>query len=174
MLEQTDITRGLVGKYVDTFAFPLSADCSAIACRAVDGRLEIRWQGLTLPYTTFDKDQRVIHAAITENKHLGAVLEFIKDEQDKAAPKKRRAGKQHTRYTPTGRRNDGWISKLARRKKRPAQPARAPILDVYALSGCATVSPQVRHFYFADGGTFQLGCNTRRGIVRATSKCDFC
>jgi transposase len=104
MLEQTDITRGLVGKYVDTFAFP-------------DGRLEIRWQGLTLPHTAFDKDQRVTHAAITENKHLGAVLEFIKDEQDKAAPKKRRAGKQHTRYTPTGRRNDGWNSKLARRAK---------------------------------------------------------
>lgn len=52
------------------------------------------------------------HAAITENKHLSAVLEFIKQEQDKAPPKKRRAGKQRTRYEPTGRRSPGRPSKL--------------------------------------------------------------
>jgi len=52
----------------------------------------------------FDKDQRVTHAAITENKHLSAVLEHIKAEQDKAPPKNRRAGKQATRYQPTGKR----------------------------------------------------------------------
>ncbi|ASP23621.1 transposase (plasmid) [Antarctobacter heliothermus] len=48
---------------------------------------------LSLPYSAFDKDQRVTHAAITENKNLSAVLEFIKEEQDKAPPKKPRAGK---------------------------------------------------------------------------------
>ncbi len=73
------------GKYVDSYEFP-------------DGRLEFRWKGMSLPYTVFDKDQRVTHSAITENKHLSAVLEHIKIEQDKAAPKKRRAGKQRTRY----------------------------------------------------------------------------
>ena len=61
------------------------------------------------------------HAAITENKHLSAVLEYIKAEQDKAPPKKRRAGKQATRYQPTGKRNDGWNSKLARRAKEKAE-----------------------------------------------------
>ena len=50
ILEPTEITRGLVGKYVDTFAFP-------------DGRFEVRWQGISLPYSVFDKDQRVTHAA---------------------------------------------------------------------------------------------------------------
>ena len=60
------------------------------------------------------------HAAITENKHLSAVLEHIKAELDKAPPKKRRAGKQATRYQPTGKRNDGWNSKLARRAKEKA------------------------------------------------------
>jgi len=45
------------------------------------------------------------------------VLEFIKKEQDKGAPKKRRAGKQRSRYQPAGRRNDGCNSKLARRAK---------------------------------------------------------
>jgi len=45
------------------------------------------------------------------------VLEHIKVEQEKSTPKKRRAGKQSTRYQPNGRRNDGWNSKLARRPK---------------------------------------------------------
>jgi len=96
---------------VDTFAFP-------------DGSFEVRWKGVSIPYSVFDKDQRVTHAAITENKRLSAVLEHIKAEQDKAAPKKRRAGKQATRYQPSGRRNtEGWNSKLARRAKKQAEAA---------------------------------------------------
>ena len=104
ILQENEITRGLPGKYVDSYEFP-------------DGRLEFRWKGVALPYSVFDKDQRVTHAAITENKRLGAVLEFIKEEQDKTPPKKRRAGKQRSRYKPTGRRNDGWNSKLAKAAK---------------------------------------------------------
>lgn len=103
ILEENEITRGLPGKYVDSYEYP-------------DGRLDFRWKGVSLPYSVFDKDQRVTHAAITENKRLGAVLEFIKEEQDKAPPKKRRAGKQRSRYKPNGRRNDGWNS-LADRKR---------------------------------------------------------
>ncbi|WP_370205281.1 ISNCY family transposase, partial [Pararhodobacter marinus] len=116
ILEENEITRGLPGKYVDSYAF-------------ADGRLEFRWKGASLPYSAFDKDQRVTHAAITENKRLGAVLKFIKDEQDKAPPKKHRAGKQRTRYEPNGRRNDGWNSKLARaaKEKRGARPGVATI-----------------------------------------------
>ena len=104
ILAETEITRGLPGKYVDTYEF-------------ADGRLEFRWQGVALPHTVFDKDQRVTHAAITENKHLSAVLEHIKAEQDKAPPKKRRAGKQRTQYTPNGRRNTGWNSLTDRKAK---------------------------------------------------------
>ena len=103
ILQENEITRGLPGKYVDSYEF-------------ADGRLEFRWKGVSLPYSVFDKDQRVTHAAITENKHLSAVLEHIKAEQDKAPPKKRRAGKQRSRYEPTGRRNDGWNT-LADRKR---------------------------------------------------------
>lgn len=110
ILAENDITCALPGKYVDTYEFP-------------DGRFEVRWKGVSLPYSVFDKDQRVSHAAITENKHLSAVLEYIKAEQDKAPPKKRRAGKQRTRYEPTGRRNDGWNSLAARQAKaRAAAP----------------------------------------------------
>ena len=61
MLEVNDVTLGLVGKYVDTNVF-------------ADGRFQVRWNGLPLHYTVSDKNQRVTHAAITENKHLGAVL----------------------------------------------------------------------------------------------------
>jgi hypothetical protein len=45
-----------------------------------DGGFEVRWKGASIPYSIFDKDQRVTHAAITENKRLGAVLEHIKAE----------------------------------------------------------------------------------------------
>ncbi|MGJ8606208.1 MAG: ISNCY family transposase [Marivita sp.] len=113
ILQENEITRGLPGKYVDTYEF-------------ADGRLEFRWKGVSLPYSVFDKDQRVTHAAITENKHLSAVLEHIKAEQDKAPPKKRRAGKQRSRYEPTGRRNTGWNS-LADQKR---------IADRKASKGC--------------------------------------
>lgn len=69
MLEVNDISRGLVGKYVDTYAY-------------ADGRLDVRWKGHSLRYTVFDMDQRVTHAAITENKRLGEVLAYIKERQD--------------------------------------------------------------------------------------------
>lgn len=69
MLEENDVTRGLVGRYVETYAY-------------ADGRLDVRWKGHCLPYTMFDKDQLVTHAAITENKHLGEVLAYIKERQD--------------------------------------------------------------------------------------------
>jgi hypothetical protein len=69
MLEENEITRGLVGKYIDTYAF-------------ADGRLEMRWKGIALPYKMFDMDQRVTHAAVTENKRLGDVLSMIKARQD--------------------------------------------------------------------------------------------
>lgn len=99
ILAENEMTRGLPGKYVDTYAFP-------------DGRLEVRWKGASIPYSVFDKDQRVTHAAITENKHLSAVLEFIKKEQGQRPPKKRRAGKQRTQHEPTGRKSPGPPSKM--------------------------------------------------------------
>ncbi|AUX79466.1 hypothetical protein NXT3_PC00293 (plasmid) [Sinorhizobium fredii] len=37
----------------------------------------MRWMGHSLPYRVFDKDQRVTHAAITENKRLSDVLAYI-------------------------------------------------------------------------------------------------
>jgi hypothetical protein len=48
-----------------------------------DGRLEVRWKGRLLPYSAFDKLQRVSHAAIIENKRLGEILAWIKERQDR-------------------------------------------------------------------------------------------
>ncbi len=114
ILEENDVTRDLPGKYVDSYEF-------------ADGRLEFRWKGVPLPFRVFDKDQRVTHAAITENKHLSAVLEHIKAEQDKAPPKTRRAGNQRTKYEKTGRKPPGRPSLMEPyyQRKRAERQARA-------------------------------------------------
>jgi hypothetical protein len=44
--------------------------------------MEVRWKG-RLPYSAFDKLQRVSHAAIVENKRLGEILAWIKELQDR-------------------------------------------------------------------------------------------
>ena len=69
MLRPEGIAVRLRGKMVEVYDFP-------------DGRLEIRWKGRSLPYSAFDKLQRVSHAAIVENKRLGEVLAWIKEQQD--------------------------------------------------------------------------------------------
>jgi hypothetical protein len=60
----------LRGKMVEIYDFP-------------DGRLEVRCKGRSLPYSAFDKLQRVSHAAIVENKCLGEILTWIKEQQDR-------------------------------------------------------------------------------------------
>ena len=90
MLEESDVTRGLVGRYVETYAF-------------ADGRLDVRWKGHSLSYRVFDKDQRVTHAAITENKRLSDVLAYIKEQQDQRLPPKVKTNSEKNGYTPRGR-----------------------------------------------------------------------
>ncbi|NKK94072.1 ISNCY family transposase, partial [Rhizobium leguminosarum bv. viciae] len=90
MLEETDITRGLVGRYVETYAY-------------ADGRLDVRWKGHSLSYRVFDKDQRVTHAAITDNKRLSDVLTYIKEQQDQRLPPKVKTNSEKNGYTPRGR-----------------------------------------------------------------------
>jgi hypothetical protein len=54
-LKPEGIAVRLRGKMVDIYDFP-------------NGRLEFRWKGRWLPYSAFDKLQRVSHAAIVENR----------------------------------------------------------------------------------------------------------
>src|SRR6202167_543559 len=67
-LKPKGIAIRLRGKMVDIYDFP-------------DGRLEVRWKGRSLPYSAFDKLQRVSHAAIVENKRLGEILAWIKEQR---------------------------------------------------------------------------------------------
>jgi hypothetical protein len=114
ILEDSQHARSAIGKYVETYAY-------------VDRQLEIRWKGISLPYRIFDPtQQRVTHAAITENKHLGETLAFIMAQQQAdAAPKIGPVGKQRTRYIPTGKPKPGRKSWLDKRAERRAAEARA-------------------------------------------------
>ena len=111
MLEESEVSRSLVGKYVDTYAWP-------------DGRFDVRWKGFSLPYRAFDPDQqRVTHAAITENKRLSEALAYAKEIQDARLAEPAKVGKQRTKYTPTGRKPQGpkgWIEKRADRRRAEA------------------------------------------------------
>lgn len=110
MLEETEVTRGLAGRYVETYAY-------------ADGRLDVRWKGHSLPYTIFDKDQRVTHAAITENKRLSDVLAYIRDRQDRQTKPAVKTNSDKIGYKPRGRKpgkrtdfmNDPVV--IARREK---------------------------------------------------------
>ena len=105
MLEENELSRALVGKYVDTYVF-------------VDGRFEVRWKGQSLPYRVFDMDQRVTHAAITENKRLSAVLAHVKKMQEKAPPKPEvRTNSEKMGYKPKGRRQGRPSASRAQRQR---------------------------------------------------------
>lgn len=99
-LEVNDLTRGLVGKYVDVYEMP-------------DGRIQVRTKGVALPHSILNPERRVTHAAITENKHLSAVLAHIKAEQEAqpANPKVKPVSRKNG-YVKTGRRPPGRPSKL--------------------------------------------------------------
>ncbi len=110
MLKETEVTRGLVGRYVETYAY-------------ADGRLDVRWKGYCLPYSVFDKDQRVTHAAITDNKRLGDILAYVKERQEQQDKPKVKSNSDKNGYVKRargpGRRKD-FISDpavIARRKK---------------------------------------------------------
>lgn len=90
MLQETEITRGLAGRYVETYAY-------------ADGRLDVRFKGHTLPYTVFDKDQRVTHAAITENKRLGEVLAYVMERQSELDAPKVKSNSEKNGYVKRAR-----------------------------------------------------------------------
>jgi hypothetical protein len=78
ILEPSEQAKAAIGKRVTVVDYP-------------DGRLAIRYRGVELAYHTFDKIQQVDHGAIVENKRLGAVLAFIREEQLRREPQRRSA-----------------------------------------------------------------------------------
>ena len=88
ILEPTGIARSLARKRITVVDYP-------------DGRLAIRYNGLDLPYRTFDKRPQVNQAAIVENKRLGPILAYIAEQQKQldmsrsAKAPRRRGQKNH-------------------------------------------------------------------------------
>lgn len=114
-LEINDLTRSLVGKFVDVYEY---------GC----GRIQVRAGGVVLPHAIMNPERRITHTAITENKRLSAVLEHIKAEQDKAPPKvKVKPISAKNGYKKKGQDRTGTTSKLDKHyaQKRADQNARA-------------------------------------------------
>jgi hypothetical protein len=76
IVEPSEPAKAAIGKYVTVFDYP-------------DGRLAIRHNGVDLAYRTFDKVRQVDQGAVADNKHLGAVLAMIRDEQQRRGPERR-------------------------------------------------------------------------------------
>jgi transposase len=93
ILEETPLSTELAGRYVETCGFP-------------DGRFEVRWKGVALPYRMFDKNQRVTQAAIVENKRLSEALAWVKARQDELRPVRPKTNSEAGGYVPrlSGRR----------------------------------------------------------------------
>ena len=119
------MTEAIVGRCVDIYDF-------------ADGQLEIRWKGLSLPYVSFDKDQRVSHTAIVENKRLGAALALIKAQQDARLPPPRvKTNSEAGGYRRTGR-------KPGRRSFLAPKPEPVPMTTVPSELANATVLGAVK------------------------------
>jgi Helix-turn-helix domain len=61
LIADTPSNRRYIGKYIEVFQFP-------------DGRIEIRVEGVSLPYSTYNKIGTIDHGAIVDNKRLSQVL----------------------------------------------------------------------------------------------------
>jgi len=130
ILEETSVTAGLAGKYVETYEFP-------------DGRLEIRWKGVCLRYRTFDKKQRVTHAAIVDNKRLSEVLAWVKAHQDDLQPGPVKTASEAGGYTPRPKGRRGRISFVDKHitAKRALPPASVGAAAISEVSASPTEAP---------------------------------
>jgi transposase len=65
ILEDTPLARKVAGSYV-------------LVCEYPNGEVEIEFDGIPLPYRTFDKLRRVRQPEVVDSKRLGAALEFAR------------------------------------------------------------------------------------------------
>jgi hypothetical protein len=72
LIDDTPDNRRHIGKYIEVFQFP-------------DGRIEIRVDGISLPYSTYNKVGTIDHGDIVDNKRLNQVLraaQFVQAQRD--------------------------------------------------------------------------------------------
>jgi hypothetical protein len=86
--------------------------------------LEVRSNGLLLPYSIFSKDQRVSHTAIVENKRLGHALALIKAQQDRHFKAKVKTNSEKGQYQKRGRQIYGpdYVPKISAQSAAMAEP----------------------------------------------------
>lgn len=70
LLEDNEENRRFQGKYIDVWQYP-------------DGTIELRANGTSLPFITYDRLGELDQGGIIDNKRLGRALEMIKLVQDK-------------------------------------------------------------------------------------------
>lgn len=63
LIEDSELSRRAIGKYVDIWHYP-------------DDRKEIKYHGVSLPYSTYDRLSEIDQGAIVDNKRLGRTLEM--------------------------------------------------------------------------------------------------
>ncbi|BCG01652.1 hypothetical protein PPGU19_062200 (plasmid) [Paraburkholderia sp. PGU19] len=63
LLDDTPLTRRLIGRYIDVWGYP-------------DGRLEIRADGVALPCVPYDKLAEIDQGAVVQHKRLGHALQI--------------------------------------------------------------------------------------------------
>ncbi len=61
LIEDSEFSRRAIGKYIDVWHYP-------------DGHKELRLNGVSLPYSTYDKLSEIDQGAIVDNKRLGRAL----------------------------------------------------------------------------------------------------
>ncbi len=88
MIEPSEFTVGLARKIVTICDYP-------------DGKVEIQYDGVSLPYRTFDKLRSVNRAEIVDHKRLDAVLVYVAKEQSKREPDRRTKALRRTGQGPS-------------------------------------------------------------------------
>jgi hypothetical protein len=83
LLADTPFNRTLIGQYIDVFDYP-------------DGRIEIRADGITLPYVRYDRLPQVDQGAIVENKRLGHALQIANVVQQQRDDSRGHSAPAHT------------------------------------------------------------------------------
>ncbi|KGD73043.1 transposase [Tatumella morbirosei] len=64
LIEDNELSRRAIGRYIEVWHYP-------------DERKELRLNGVSLPYSTYDHLSKIDQGAIVDNKRLGQTLEFI-------------------------------------------------------------------------------------------------
>src|SRR5690349_5498266 len=105
LLADTPVSRRLIGKYVEVYEYP-------------DGRIEVRADGVALPYTTYDRLSEIDQGAIVENKRLGHVLQVVQAVQQQRDDRRSHSVLVRTHHRQRSSKLLAWTLLVSRRMLR--------------------------------------------------------